>query len=106
MERDGQGIEGLGGHEEYALDSLLLDEIRFDSLLLGRILNIKFEDWDLVNSEKFPQLVEEKLLQRKWLRGMETAGLLNLRWIPHYHHVAITISVIRQLLCLIHDGYL
>ena len=37
---------------------------------------------------------------------MEKAGLLNLRWIPHYHHMAITIFVIRQLLCLVHDGYL
>ena len=37
---------------------------------------------------------------------MEKVGLLNLRWIPHYHHVAITIFVICQLLCLVHDGYL
>lgn len=41
---------------------LLLDEIRFEGLPLGQIPNIKFEYWDLVDSEKFPQLAEEKLL--------------------------------------------
>jgi len=61
---------------------------------MGQILNIKFEYWDLADSEKFPQLAEEKLLQQKWLQGVAKAGLLNLRWTPHYHHVAITIFVI------------
>ena len=37
---------------------------------------------------------------------MEKVGLLNLRWIPHYHHAAITIFVNQQLLCLVQDGYL
>lgn len=37
---------------------------------------------------------------------MEKARLLHIRWIPHYHHVPITIFVIKQLLCLVHDGYL
>jgi len=41
---------------------LLPDEIRFHGLPLGRVLNIKFEDWDLAKSEKFPQLTAEKLL--------------------------------------------
>jgi len=85
---------------------LLLDEIRFDGLPLGRILSIKFKYWDLADIEKFPQLIEDKLLPWKWLRGVEKAILLNLRWIPHYHHVAITIFMIQQLLCLVHDVYL
>lgn len=37
---------------------------------------------------------------------MEKARLLNLRWIPHYHRTTLTICVIRQLLCLVHDGFL
>lgn len=73
---------------------LLPDEIRFDGLPLGRIQNIKFEDWDLADSEKFPQLAKEKLLQQKCLWGVAKARLLNLRLIPHYHCAAITIFVI------------
>ena len=37
---------------------------------------------------------------------MEKARLLHLQWIPHYHRVPITIFVIRNLLCLVPDGYL
>lgn len=37
---------------------------------------------------------------------MEKIGLLHLQWIPHFHCAPITIFVIRQLLCLVHDGYL
>lgn len=84
----------------------LPDEIRFDGLPLGRVPSIKFKDWDLVDSKKFPQLSEDQLRPRKWLFCVEKAGLFNLRWIPHYHHAATTIFVIRQLLCLLHDGYL
>jgi len=73
---------------------LLPDEIRFDGMPLGQVLNIKFEEWGLANSEKFPQLTAEKLLQQKWLRGVEKVGLIHLRWIPHYHCMAITIFVI------------
>jgi len=71
------------------------DEIRFDGLPLGWIPNIKFKYWYLTHSEKFPQLATEKLLLQKWLRGVEKAGLLNLRWIPHYHRTTITIFVIQ-----------
>lgn len=86
--------------------SLLPNEIRFDGMRMGQILNIKFEDQGLTDSEKFPQLAKENLLQQKWLRGVAKARLLNVRWMPHYHYMAITIFVIRQLLCLVHDGYL
>jgi len=37
---------------------------------------------------------------------VEKAGLLHLLWIPHFHRTPITIFVIRQLLYLVHDGYL
>ena len=52
---------------------------------------MKFEDWDLVDSENFPQLAAEKLIKQKWLCGVENVGLLQMRWIPHYHHAPITI---------------
>lgn len=37
---------------------------------------------------------------------MEEAKLLHLLSIPHFHRPPIAILVIRQLLCLVHDGYL
>lgn len=37
---------------------------------------------------------------------MEKARLLNLLWVLHFHHAPITIFIIKQLLCLVHDGYL
>ena len=43
---------------------------------------------------------------RKWLRSVEKVRLLHLLWIPHFHRVPITIFVIRQLLFLVHGGYL
>ena len=43
---------------------------------------------------------------RKWLRSVEKVGLLHLLWIPHFHCTPITSFNIRQLLCLVHDGYL
>lgn len=43
---------------------------------------------------------------RKWLRRVEKSRLLNLLWVLHFHHIPITIFIIRQLLCLVHDGYL
>lgn len=37
---------------------------------------------------------------------VEEAGLLHLLWIPHFHRAPIMIFVIRQLLFLVHNGYL
>lgn len=56
---------------------------------------MKFEEWDLADGEKFPQLAAEKLLKQKWLCGVERVGLLHLQWIPHYHHTSVTVFVIR-----------
>ena len=41
---------------------------------------------------------------RKWLKGVDKAGLLNLVWVLHYNHTPITLLVIKQLLYLSHDG--
>ena len=43
---------------------------------------------------------------RKWLKGVDKLGLLNLLWVPHYNHAPITMIMIKQLLCLVHDGCL
>ena len=46
------------------------------------------------------------LESQRWLRGVDKAGLLNLLWVSHYNHTPVTILVIKQLLCLVHDGCL
>lgn len=46
-----------------------------------------------------------ELEPRKLLR-VEKVGLLNLLWVPHYNHTPMTVLVIKQLLCLVHNGCL
>lgn len=91
---------------------LLPDDIIFEGAHLGWLPSLKFEDWDLVGHNKFPHLVTAKLMKpkkhtvmevielelRKWLHGVKMAGLLNLFWVPHYHHTLVTIFIIRKLL--------
>ena len=81
---------------------------------------LNFEDWDLMDHEKFPRLMTTQLMhqkkdaltgiieleQCKWLRRVEKVGLLNLLWVSYYHRALVIIFVIRQLLCLVHDGCL
>ena len=99
---------------------LLLDDIVLEGPHLGQVLVLKFGDWDLANHEKFPHLATKKLMRqridvtagtiklepRTWLRGVEKAELLNLLWVLHYHRTPVTIFIIKQLLCLVHDGFL
>ncbi len=97
---------------------LLPDGIVFEGTHLGRVPTMKFEDWDLVEWEKFPHLETRNLMKkstegvvtmlepRKWLRGVVKVELLHLLWVLHFHHAPITIFVIKQQLYLVHDGYL
>jgi len=69
---------------------LLPDDIMFEGMHLGRVLTMKFEDWDLTGHKKFPHLEIGNLMKQnttgvvttlelqKWLCGVEKAGLLNL----------------------------
>ena len=43
---------------------------------------------------------------QRWLKGVEEAGLLNLLWVEHYNCTAVLVLVIKELLCLVHDGCL
>lgn len=86
--------------------SLLLDDIKFKGLPLGHVPSLKFEYYDLADSDKFLELAKDMLWPRVWLLGVEKVGILNLRWLPHYHHMTITTFVIWQLLCLVHDGFM
>jgi len=42
---------------------LLPDSITFEGLPLGLVPTLKFEDWDLADSKKFPHLVTESLMK-------------------------------------------
>lgn len=71
---------------------LLPDDIILKGAHLGRVPSLKFEDWDLADHEKLPHLATTHLMKpkkhtatgvielepRKWLCGVEKAGLLNL----------------------------
>ena len=73
-----------------------------------------------MDHKKFPHLATAQLMCQKkdmpttvieleplkWLRCVEKAGLVNLLWVPHYYCTPMTVFVIRQLLCLVHDGWL
>lgn len=99
---------------------LLLDKIIFDSSHLARMPLLKLEDWDLADHEKFPHLATKQVMcriidtntgitaleLRRWLKGVEKAGFLNLLWVLHYNRTLVTFLVIKQLLCLVHDGFL
>lgn len=104
-----------------SLQTLLpLDDIIFEGMHLGQVPSLKFEDWDPVDHKKFPHLETVQLMKpkkntavgvielepRKWLHGVVKTGLLNLLWLPHFHHTPIMIFVIRQLLCMVHGGCL
>lgn len=99
---------------------LLLDEIVFEGLHLALVPLLKLEDWDLADTKKFPHLVTDQLMHhivhtttrmtmlepQKWLKDVDKVGLLILLWVPHYNRAPITLLVIKQLLCLVHDGCL
>lgn len=82
--------------------------------------HLELEDWELVDAEQFPHLETNTFMTcvfskysgvialepRKWIRGVEKAGLLNMLWVLHYNCAPITLIVIKQLLFLVHDGCL
>lgn len=102
-----------------SLHTLLLPNgIVFEDKHLGHMPTMKFEYQDLANCEKFPHLETKNLVKQniervvttlelwKWLCGVEKAGSFHLLWVLHVHCTPITIFIIKQLLCLMHDGYL
>lgn len=89
-----------------------------ESMTIGPISIMKFEYWDLADTEKFPHLVTCELMEQsmegmvtilrpnEWIQKVEEVELLYLLSIHHFLHPPNTILVIRQLLCLVHDEYL
>lgn len=42
----------------------------------------------------------------EWIHRVNQSRLLNLLWVPHYHHSNINLICIKKLLTLVHDGCL
>lgn len=96
----------------------LLKGVLVEITMTRCISTMKFEYWDLTDTTKFPHLATSELMEqsaegtvttlqpKEWMRKVEKAELLCLLSIPHFLWPPITILVIRQLLCLVHDGYL
>lgn len=78
------------------------------------------EDWDLADHGKFPHLAMDKYMRRvyyeeigvttletdEWVWGGEQSWLVNLLWVPHYHHTPINMICVCHLLTLVYNGFL
>jgi hypothetical protein len=95
---------GIISHQEIHLHQLKLVEppipkgVIMEGDMLGLIPALKYEDHDIINENKFLELISSKFLMhsisskthmivikpRAWDRGMQKACLLNLFDIPHF----------------------
>lgn len=106
---------------QFLLNTPLLPKILpFEGPCLTRIPHLKLEDLDLANLERFPHRATDTFMRRvfckesgvttlepmEWICKVNKSGLLNLLWVPQYHRAPINLTVIKQLLCLVHDGCL
>lgn len=74
---------------------------------IASIVHDKMAHLRLANSwSKAQKGMVTTLQPEEWLRKVEEARLLCLLSIPHFLQPPITILVIRQLLYLVHNGYL
>jgi len=56
--------KGLDAMKSAIQTSLLPNGITFEGPLLGRVPTLKFEDWDLTDSDKFPHVEMESLMKQ------------------------------------------
>ena len=88
--------------------------------MIGKIDRLKYSDHDTNDHGKFPQFEPAEYMHRvkypehdvtllevkPWAAGLENAGLLKVLDIPHFGRgIQVTIAA-KQLLALVHDGYL
>lgn len=60
---------------------LLWGEITFEALNLPRFPLLKIEDWDLVDHEQFPHLVNENYMRRVYYQDSGVTELETVEWI-------------------------
>jgi hypothetical protein len=88
--------------------------------MLRRVSQLKYADYDITNTTKFPELASHQYLELKtnpttnqsipmpkaWARGLEQSGILNLFNIPHFDQSNEVNACIKLLLTCVHGGYL
>ena len=55
---------------------------------------------------KYPDTGATLLEVKQWAAGLDKAGLLNMLDVPHFGRSTQVTIVVKQLLALVHDGYL
>ena len=83
-------------------------------------MNLKYQDYNLLDPEKFPQFQAERYMCRiivpvtnngmlapqEWIENLALSGLLNLLCIPHFACIPELNAVVKVLISCVHDGYL
>ena len=94
-------------------------DVANEGALLGQILNLKYEDYNLQDREKFPQFQADQymckrvdtitqaevLAPQEWIEKLAPSGLLNLLRTPHFGQSLALNTVKKVLLSCVHDGY-
>ena len=96
------------------------EDVTEEGALLGQIPNLKYQDYNLLDPEKFPQFQvdqymcirtnpmtnTEVLVPQEWIETFTPLRLLNLLRIPHFMCSLELNAVVKVLLLCVHDGYL
>ena len=99
---------------------LIQKPINTEGTLLEQISNLKYQDDNLLDPEKFPQFQDnqymcrridpvtkvEVLAPQEWIEKLTPSGLLNLLRISHFARSPELNTVVKVLLSCMHDGYL
>ena len=96
------------------------EDVIEEGALLGQIPNMKYQDYNLLDLEKFPQFQVDRYMCRRivpitniktiapqeWIEKLALPGLLNLLHISHFARNRELNAVVKVLLSYVHDGYL
>lgn len=88
--------------------------------LLANIPQLRYQDYNLQDPEKYPQFQEdqymtrqidpitqvEKIVPQEWISNLASSGLLKLMRIVHFSRNLEVNVVVKLFLCYVHDGYL
>jgi hypothetical protein len=100
--------------------ALVLVGVRSDEDMFGKFSNIKFVEYDIMDTQKFPELVNDQYLCRRTVLGMggilvepqdwasvlQKEGILNLYDIPHFGWSTNINACVKVLLICVHGGTL
>jgi hypothetical protein len=91
-----------------------------DGDMLGMIPALKYVEHDIIDENKFQEIVQNKFLKkfinvethmiviepRVWDRGLHKAGRLNLFDILHFGQIQEIIACVKMMLICVHGGYM